>query len=449
MHNAALLRSLAAAPLAIQSVALHSLMARLISMPGNQAADASQASAQAANQVELQFSAAGFLGEAAGVEPGQVSPQTAAAAPSGRRKGGTALIGINGPMVYRWGRAAYWYGCCNTDDITAAVNAAAADSDIANILLWVNSPGGMVTGTPELADAIFAARSSKRVIAFADPLAASAAYWAASQAHEVVVTPSGDVGSVGVFMLHLDWSKYLSEAGIQPTFIHAGEFKVEGNPYEPLTDEARARFQKECDAIYASFIAAIARGRAIKPAQVREGFGKGRTMMSAEAKTAGMVDRIAVLPDLLARLGVSATGVVGRPENAASASVELEQTASGSLLVRHAPEQARFSTDWLRQNDAEGSGAIRYADGMISIEAENMSLRYQVVAEDQERGTVLAHRSAMILHGEAEAAPDNQPTETQQAAIAQQAGATDPAPAASAQSHSVSALQREIDLLEA
>jgi signal peptide peptidase SppA len=172
-------------------------------------------------------------------------------------------------------------------------------------VLDIDSPGGSIYGVPELAQEIFAAREKKKVVAVANSLAASAAYWLAAAASEVVVTPSGDVGSVGVYAMHEDISRLLDQEGVTVTFISAGKFKTEGNPYEPLSEEGRSFMQERVDEAYAMFTRDLARFRDVPVAKVKSDFGEGRVVGAKAAKAAGMVDRIASLEDTLARLGVA------------------------------------------------------------------------------------------------------------------------------------------------
>ncbi len=209
--------------------------------------------------------------------------------------GATAIVSFKGVALYNVEWQPY---AVSTLRFAQTIKALAADASISTIMIDFDSPGGVVTGTPEAANALFQARSRKRVIALVNPLAASAAYWIAAQASELAVVPSGDVGSIGVYMLHVDQSKMLSDIGIKPTFVFAGDHKVEGNSFEPLGDEARAHLQAEVDATYADFLAAVARGRGKSVAVVREKFGKGRTVSAEDAVSVGMADRI-VTPDMV------------------------------------------------------------------------------------------------------------------------------------------------------
>ena len=221
--------------------------------------------------------------------------------PNGRSNKATAILPVRGIALYD---LEFQPWCFSTLLLAQTVTALANNPDIETILLDIDSPGGVVTGTPEAADAIFAARKTTKVVALVNPLAASAAYYLASQASEIVAVPSGDVGSIGVFTLHTDCSVMFEEIGVKPTFIFAGKFKVEGNSFEPLSDTAREHFQQEIDKLYRQFLKAVARGRGVSVSEVEGSFGRGRTVMAADAKRAGMIDRVATINMTLSRLGL-------------------------------------------------------------------------------------------------------------------------------------------------
>jgi signal peptide peptidase SppA len=193
----------------------------------------------------------------------------------------------------------------SAEKISRQLDALIEDTSVGAILLDMNSPGGTVPGVMELADKIYNARGVKKIVAVANAQVASAAYWIGSQAEEFVVVPSGEVGSIGVFMVHQDLSERFKMAGIQPTLIKAGKYKVEGNPYVPLDEEARAAFQASVDQYYDAFVKAVARGRGVNTSAVRNGFGEGRMVMAQEAVKLGMADRVATMDDTLKRLGAA------------------------------------------------------------------------------------------------------------------------------------------------
>lgn len=205
------------------------------------------------------------------------------------------------------------------------------DSSITAIVLDVDSGGGSTSLVAETADIVRAARGTKPIVAVCNPLMASAAYWIGSAADEVVITPSGQVGSIGTVILHWDWSQWNAEYGIKPTFIHADKYKVEGNPEEPLDDEAAAEFQRTVDDFQAMFLAGVAASRGVTPEFVAEQYGEGRVFPAERALAAGLVDSIETLDE-----------VIGRLLGAAPAPPVVQAVDSGDTVVNaeHAAELA-------------------------------------------------------------------------------------------------------------
>jgi signal peptide peptidase SppA len=183
------------------------------------------------------------------------------------------------------------------EDVVAEVEEAAADDAIGAITLEVDSPGGEVFGVPEAWQAIREARNLKPVVTSVNSEASSAAYYLASAADEIWLTPSGIVGSVGVYMLHVDASKAIKKMGEAWEFVVAKDspFKLEGSPTGPLSKEDREAFQAHVDRYMAMFVRDLARGRGVSRNVVRERFGRGRVLGADAARQAGMVDRIGTL----------------------------------------------------------------------------------------------------------------------------------------------------------
>lgn len=190
----------------------------------------------------------------------------------------------------------------STDEIDAIFEAALASRSVAAILFDVDSPGGTVSGVPELAAKILAARGTKPMLALARSLAASAAYWIVSAADEVMVTPSGETGSIGVYTAHEDWSKALEQEGVKITPVSAGKYKLEGAPWEPLGEEAKAKLQDRVDEVYGWFVKAVAAHRRDTQTNVRAGYGEGRVLGAEQSVKAGLADRIGTFEDAIARL---------------------------------------------------------------------------------------------------------------------------------------------------
>ena len=214
--------------------------------------------------------------------------------------GGTvAVIPVFGMMAQRMNLMAAASGGVSTEWIGEQIDRYGSDNTVKTIILDIDSPGGEVFGLEELANKIMALREKKRVVAVANPWAASGAYYLASAASEIVVTPSGQVGSVGVVAIHTDVSEMQKQSGVQSSLIYAGKYKVETSQLAPLSDEARAGIQENVDRYYDMFVSTVARGRGIGKASVRSNYGQGRMIMAKEAVKAGMADRIATLDETI------------------------------------------------------------------------------------------------------------------------------------------------------
>lgn len=248
-----------------------------------------------------------------------------AAAANGRQasqaRGAVAVLPIVGTIIPRGDMLAESSGAVSTQRITANFRAAMADPAVSAIVLDVDSPGGSVFGVDELAGEIYKARGVKPIVAVADYLAASAGYYLASAADELMVAPTGEVGSIGVFAMHADFSRALDQDGVTVNLISAGKFKTEGSPYAPLGEEARAAMQGRVNDYYGLFIKAVARHRGVTVADVRDGFGQGRVVGAAEAVNLGMADSIGTLEDAIAR----AAKLARAPQRGMSASLDTRQ----------------------------------------------------------------------------------------------------------------------------
>ena len=240
------------------------------------------------------------------------------AAPRRSAANAVARIRIDGPIEQK---ATIWtllFGGSACDMIAAEFEAALANPDVKGILLEIDSPGGTVAGIPELARTIRSARGRKPIVAHANAEAASAAYYLASQADEVVATPSGQVGSIGVIYLHTDLTGMAEQEGISFRIFRSQERKADINPYESLSEEAAADIQAKVDAYDAMFVRDVARGRGVSVEKVRADYGAGRMFLATDALKAGLIDRVEAIEETAARL---ASGTVAARQ-AATASDE-------------------------------------------------------------------------------------------------------------------------------
>lgn len=182
--------------------------------------------------------------------------------------------------------------------ITAAVERGAADPDVKEIVLDINSPGGTVPGCFDCADAIFAARGEKPIRAVANEAAYSAAYAIASSADSIQVARTGGVGSIGVMTAHMDMSAALEARGVKVTSITAGKHKDDGAPFKPLSDHAKKHMTDRVNAIHDIFVSTVARNRDMDEQAVRD--TEAATFMAQEAVELGLADTVGPLGKLSA-----------------------------------------------------------------------------------------------------------------------------------------------------
>jgi signal peptide peptidase SppA len=243
------------------------------------------------------------------------------------------------------------------DYITNLVDAALADDDVHGIVLDVDSPGGMVNGAFEASDAIRAAAQIKPVRAIVDASAYSAAYLLASAATDIVVPRTGGVGSIGVVTMHVDMSKYLEDQGFKVTMLYAGDQKVDGNPYEPLTADVKSRIESRLNQSYNLFVNTVADNRGMETDAVVS--TQAGVFQGEAGKQIGLVD--AVMPPSAAFTAfaqelVKRTGVNMSNENKSVEMAASEQTVDAAVEAK-ASERQRISAI-LGSDEAKGREAM-------------------------------------------------------------------------------------------
>lgn len=176
----------------------------------------------------------------------------------------------------------YWFDAIDLDELVASINAAVEGS---TVVLWFRSPGGIITGTPETAEALRKAGKTRRLIAFSDDCCASAAYWLASQCEMIVATPTAAVGSIGVYIAFYDWCDFLAKAGIKLELFKAGSMKALGIPGSALSDEQVGHLQASVDDGYRQFTRDVLRNRHVATETMQ-----GQCLDGTNAKSANLVD---------------------------------------------------------------------------------------------------------------------------------------------------------------
>jgi signal peptide peptidase SppA len=213
-----------------------------------------------------------------------------------------AVLPLVGTIMHRGGMMEESSGMVSTERWGREFDQLVADPEVGAIVLDVDSGGGTVDGVPELADKVYNARGEKPIVAVANTWMCSAAYFIASAADEIVATPSGVVGSIGVVVVHVDQSGLNEQVGLAYTYVTYGAYKAEGHGDAPLADEARQRLQDYVDVYGEQFVKAVARNRGVTPQTVRQTYGQGRYYQAPEALDRKMIDRVGTLEETIARL---------------------------------------------------------------------------------------------------------------------------------------------------
>ena len=193
----------------------------------------------------------------------------------------------------------YAYGAYATgyEYIWEAVKRGMDDSDVKGIALVIDSGGGLVSGNFALVDKIFALRGRKPIQSFACEHAYSAAYSVASVGDSITVARTGGVGSVGVVVIHMEYSEMLANAGYKTTIIRSKPGKMEGNAYEILSKDAQERIQARVDEFHNQFVAIVARNRGMSEPAVDK--TNALTFMAQEAIENGLADVIGTFDDAI------------------------------------------------------------------------------------------------------------------------------------------------------
>jgi protease IV len=199
------------------------------------------------------------------------------------------------------------------------------DTGIKVVLLRINSPGGTVSASQEIAMQV--ARMKKPVVADVGDTGASGAYYVASQSDEIVATPSSAVGSIGVIIEAPNVEELMKKVGVKVTVIHEGKFKDIGSPFRSMTPSETALLQEDLKPAYEQFIADVAKGRKLPEAKVRE-MATGLVWSGVVAKDMGLVDKLGNYADAVDEAGRLGK-ITGKPDV-----VDYDQTNVFSAITR-------------------------------------------------------------------------------------------------------------------
>lgn len=220
---------------------------------------------------------------------------------------GIAVIPVYGTLVQKLGTLRPYSGMTGYDGIRRVFLTAVNDPEVKGICLDIDSPGGEVAGCFDLVDLIYAERGKKPIHAILSENAFSAAYAIASAADKIYVPRTGGVGSVGVIVIHCDWSQRIKDDGLKVSIITYGNRKAESNPYVLLSDEAKEAIQHDVDEMGRLFVSTVSRNRGLSETVIRN--TQAACYLAAEGVQMGLADVVAS-PDVAFQELMKESGVI-------------------------------------------------------------------------------------------------------------------------------------------
>lgn len=293
--------------------------------------------------------------------------------------GTTAVIPITGPIFRHANLFTKLSGATSLGMLALNVGRAAADPAIQNIVLAIDSPGGEAAGINEFAKYLRELGGQKRIIAYVENLAASAGYWIASAASEIVIDETAQLGSIGVVAV-----APRREEGGPLQFVSSQSPKKR---LDPESEAGQAEVQAVVDALAEVFVETVARHRNVSTADVLERFGQGGILVGKYAVEAGLADRIGSLDALLTELGARDTPPVpmrDTPRRAASARTQANEGTAKGTNVDEREQQITATIQALEASGVSG-------DVIAELKGQLDAIRQEYEAAEQ-RNVALVQR---------------------------------------------------------
>lgn len=267
-------------------------------------------------------------------------PQTEAQPKPFAYADGVAIIPVHGTLINRF--AYSWSFVTGYNFVRKQKNLANADPDVKLIVYDVNSYGGEAAGCFELADELRDDREIKPSLAVVDSNCCSAAYALASACSRLVVTPSGQAGSIGVIAMHMSLQGALEQAGIDVTIFAKGARKADGNPYKRLSREASSEIEASIEQRYEELVELVAKNRDLDADAIRG--TESRCYRASEALDLKLIDAVMTPTDavasFLAEMGNDDVAEDDGDEKLMATEAETTATATAATDARIA-EKAR------------------------------------------------------------------------------------------------------------
>lgn len=207
--------------------------------------------------------------------------------------GDVAVIGVEGTLVHKGAFVGQASGQTSYQGLQTQVARAARSEKVKGIVFEIDSFGGEAAGAFETADMIAKLSKAKPTIAILTENALSAGYLMAAATRMISIPKMGAAGSIGVVSLHLDLSQQAQQEGVKVTIVKSGAHKTDGNAFEPLADDVRARMQARADAQRDMFAAAVGRYRGQRLTKAKAMATEAQWYSGDDAVALGLADTVA------------------------------------------------------------------------------------------------------------------------------------------------------------
>lgn len=199
----------------------------------------------------------------------------------------------------------------NSQEICHQLDTYGKDDRVKAVVIRIDSPGGGVTPSQEIHNAVLAVKKKKKVIASMGAVAASGGYLVACAADRIVANPGTVTGSISAMMYFANAEELLKKIGLKSSVVKSGQFKDIGSPTRPMTREERDLIQSLIDDTYDQFLDIVVKGRLMSKDDLRK-LADGRLFTGRQAQKLGLVDELGDLNHAI-RLAGALSGIEGEP----------------------------------------------------------------------------------------------------------------------------------------
>lgn len=281
--------------------------------------------------------------------------------------GGVGILSLYGPVFPKANLMTELSGATSLETFANDFRQVVEDDLVKQVIIDFNTPGGNSDMVMETGQIIREARSVKPIYGIANTTSASAGLWLLSQTSKAYATPSGRVGSLGVYVAHEDRTGEDAQLGRKITIVSAGDYKSSLDPHEPLSEEGKAYLKETVEELHTEFINEVAAGRGLDPEFVRENFGKGKLLSPTKAKEVGMIDGVMSMQTLIdglvesnyqhrsTRVRSDLAHSVSKMQSAYGSEGGLLRTTSSEIQVVDSTQAHVESKEWEHSEPGTGS----------------------------------------------------------------------------------------------